>query len=348
MKNYKLDEMIRGWFVGNFDPSVFKTNDVEVGVKEYKKGDTEEKHHHKIATEITVIISGKVRMNDKIYSKGDIVMIYPGEATDFEALEDTTNVVVKLPGVNNDKYLGECQLVIPMTGLGSRFAKAGFDKPKPFIDVLDKPMIVRVLENLKYKDARYILIARKEHLTKEKKLVDEIKNNFNVEFIPIDKLTEGTACTVLYARKYINNDMPLMIANSDQIVDINIADFINDSFKRGLDGSILTFIDKEKNPKWSFAKLNNDLVVEVKEKEAITEFATVGIYFFNKGKIFVESAIDMIIENDRVNNEFYTCPVYNYAIKSGAKIGIYNIDFSKMHGIGTPEDLEIFKAINKL
>ncbi|ECT4085461.1 TPA: glycosyltransferase family 2 protein [Campylobacter jejuni] len=239
-------------------------------------------------------------------------------------------------------------IVIPMAGLGSRFAKAGFDKPKPFIDVLDKPMIVRVLENLKYKDARYILIARKEHLTKEKKLVDEIKNNFNVEFIPIDKLTEGTACTVLYARKYINNDTPLMIANSDQIVDINIADFINDSFKRGLDGSILTFIDKEKNPKWSFAKLNNDLVVEVKEKEAISEFATVGIYFFNKGKIFVESAIDMIIENDRVNNEFYTCPVYNYAIKSGAKIGIYNIDFSKMHGIGIPEDLEIFKAINKL
>ncbi|HEG6758148.1 TPA: glycosyltransferase family 2 protein [Campylobacter jejuni] len=239
-------------------------------------------------------------------------------------------------------------IVIPMAGLGSRFVNAGFDKPKPFIDVLDKPMIVRVLENLTYKGARYILIARKEHLTKEKKLVDEIKNNFNVEFIAIDKLTEGTACTVLYARKYINNDTPLMIANSDQIVDINIADFINDSFKRGLDGSILTFIDKEKNPKWSFAKLNNDLVVEVKEKEAISEFATVGIYFFNKGKIFVESAIDMIIENDRVNNEFYTCPVYNYAIKSGAKIGMYNIDFSKMHGIGTPEDLEIFKAINKL
>ncbi|MBX1798221.1 glycosyltransferase family 2 protein [Campylobacter jejuni] len=239
-------------------------------------------------------------------------------------------------------------IVIPMAGLGSRFVKAGFDKPKPFIDVLGKPMIIRVLENLKYKDAKYILIARKEHLIKEKKLVDEIKNNFNAEFIGIGKLTEGTACTVLYARKYINNNMPLMIANSDQIVDINIADFIDDSLNRSLDGSILTFIDKEKNPKWSFAKLNNDLVVEVKEKEAISEFATVGIYFFNKGKIFVESVIDMIIENDRVNNEFYTCPVYNYAIKSGAKIGIYNIDFSKMHGIGTPEDLEIFKAINKL
>ncbi|HDZ4962728.1 TPA: glycosyltransferase family 2 protein [Campylobacter jejuni] len=239
-------------------------------------------------------------------------------------------------------------IVIPMAGLGSRFVRAGFDKPKPFIDVLGKPMIIRVLENLKYKDAKYILIARKEHLIKEKNLVDEIKNNFNAEFIGIGKLTEGTACTVLYARKYINNNTPLMIANSDQIVDINIADFIDDSLNRSLDGSILTFIDKEKNPKWSFVKLNNDLVVEVKEKEAISEFATVGIYFFNKGKIFVESVIDMIIENDRVNNEFYTCPVYNYAIKSGAKIGIYNIDFSKMHGIGTPEDLEIFKAINKL
>ncbi|MBC5858325.1 glycosyltransferase family 2 protein [Campylobacter jejuni] len=239
-------------------------------------------------------------------------------------------------------------IVIPMAGLGSRFAKAGFDKPKPFIDVLGKPMIVRVLENLKYKDAKYILIARKEHLIKEKKLVDEIKNDFDVEFIAIDKLTEGTACTVLYARKYINNNMPLMIANSDQIVDINIADFINDSLNRSLDGSILTFIDKEKNPKWSFAKLNNDLVIEVKEKEAISELATVGIYFFGKGKIFVENVIDMIIENDRVNNEFYTCPVYNYAIKNGAKIGIYNIDFSQMHGIGTPEDLEIFRSINKL
>ncbi|EOI3894880.1 glycosyltransferase family 2 protein, partial [Campylobacter jejuni] len=235
-------------------------------------------------------------------------------------------------------------IVIPMAGLGSRFVKAGFDKLKPFIDVLGKPMITRVLENLKYKDAKYILIARKEHLIQEKKLVDEIKNNFNAEFIGIDKLTEGTACTVLYARKYINNDTPLMIANSDQIVDINIADFIDDGLNRSLDGSILTFIDKEKNPKWSFAKLNNDLVMEVREKEAISEFATVGIYFFSKGKIFVESAIDMIIENDRVNNEFYTCPVYNYAIKSGAKIGIYNIDFSKMHGIGTPEDLEIFKT----
>jgi dTDP-glucose pyrophosphorylase len=239
--------------------------------------------------------------------------------------------------------MSKINIVIPMAGLGSRFASVGFEKPKPFIDVDGKPMIVRVLDNLNYPDANYVLIARKEHLESEKVLVEQIVKDYNVTFIGIDKLTEGTACTVLYARKYINNDLPLLIANSDQIVDVSIRDYINDCFDRNLDGSILTFKDFDLNPKWSFAKLNaKGLVIEVKEKEAISEFATVGIYFFNKGSEFVNSALDMIIENDRVNNEFYTCPVYNYLIKNDAKIGVYNIEFSGMHGIGTPEDLAVY------
>lgn len=234
-------------------------------------------------------------------------------------------------------------VVIPMAGLGSRFAKAGYEKPKPFINVGGKPMIARVLENLSYPDARYILIARKEHIEKEAVLVKQIEKEYNAIFIPIDKLTEGTACTVLYARKYINNEDPLLIANSDQIVDIEIADFINDCKNRNLDGSILTFIDHLKDTKWSFAKLDNDnLVIEVKEKEVISEFATVGIYLYSKGRNFVDASIDMIIDNDRVNNEFYSCPTYNYAIQNGFKIGIYNIEFGQMHGIGTPEDLNLY------
>ncbi len=237
----------------------------------------------------------------------------------------------------------QINIVIPMAGLGSRFAKDGYKKPKPFIDVNGKPMIVRVLENLSYPNANYILIARKEHLEKEKELVQQIEQNYNGTFIGIDKLTEGTVCTILYARKYINSELPLLIANSDQIVDVSIPNFINDCFERNLDGSILTFKDEELNPKWSFAKLDkNNLVTQVKEKEAISEFATVGIYLFSKGNEFVNAAIDMIIENDRVNNEFYTCPVYNYLIADGAKIGIYNIEQSAMHGIGTPEDLNSY------
>jgi UDP-N-acetylglucosamine diphosphorylase / glucose-1-phosphate thymidylyltransferase / UDP-N-acetylgalactosamine diphosphorylase / glucosamine-1-phosphate N-acetyltransferase / galactosamine-1-phosphate N-acetyltransferase len=234
-------------------------------------------------------------------------------------------------------------IVIPMAGQGSRFSKVGYEKPKPFIDVNGKPMIVRVLENLEYPDARYILIARKEHMEKEPEIVRQIENEFNAIFLPIDKLTEGTACTVLYARKYINNDELLLIANSDQIVDVRIADFIDDCIERKLDGSILTFIDKHKDPKWSFAKIDeNNLVTEVKEKMAISEYATVGIYMYSKGKDFIDASIDMIIANDRVNNEFYTCPTYNYAIDSDSKIGIYNIKFEQMHGVGTPEDLDVY------
>ena len=98
--------MVKGWFVGNFQPTILKTNDVEVAVKRYKKGDREAPHYHKIATEITVIICGRVRMNGIEYGPDDIVVMEPGETTDFECLEDgTVNAVVKIPGANNDKYL---------------------------------------------------------------------------------------------------------------------------------------------------------------------------------------------------------------------------------------------------
>lgn len=231
-------------------------------------------------------------------------------------------------------------VIIPMAGAGSRFVEAGYDLPKPFIDVNGMPMICRVLENLKYKDAKYYLIARKDHVEREKAVVDSIKNNYNVEFICIDKLTEGTACTVLFARKFINNSNPLLIANSDQIVDIDIADYIDDCEKRGLDGSILTFIENEGDTKWSYAAINDDeMVVEVKEKEAISNFATVGLYLYSKGEYFVNAAIDMMIEQDKVNNEYYTCPTYNYLVRDKLNIGIHNIAFEKMHGLGTPDDL---------
>ena len=237
-------------------------------------------------------------------------------------------------------------IVIPMAGAGSRFNQAGYLKPKPFIDVAGKPMIVRVLENLAYANARYILIARKEHIEAEARLVREIERDFCATFIAIDHLTEGTACSVLYARKYINNDDPLLIANSDQIIDLSLADFIEDCSHRKLDGSILTFVDLYQDSKWSFARLGSDgTVTEVQEKKVISAYATAGIYLYAHGRDFVDAAIDMFVSRDRVNNEFYTCPTYNYAIREGKKIGIYNISANAMHGLGTPEDLEAYIKI---
>lgn len=239
-------------------------------------------------------------------------------------------------------------IVIPMAGAGSRFAKAGYKKPKPFIDVLGKPMICHVLDNLNMSGAKFILLVRKEHYENEQETIQWIKNNYNVEFVLIDKLTEGAACTVLHAHRLINNDTPLLIANSDQIVDMNIADYVHDSQRRNLDGSVLCFIDPELNPKWSFARLDDKgYITEIKEKQPISDEATVGIYYFERGSSFVENAIDMFVRNERVNNEFYVAPVYNYAIARGEKFGIYNIDFEAMHGTGTPEDLDkyiVFKT----
>lgn len=106
MRVEKLDDMTRGWFVGNFEPSVLQTSDVEVAVKRYAEGAFEESHYHKIATEITLVLSGKVVMFEREFSEGDIVVVEPEDETSFLALSDVVTVVVKHPGANNDKYPG--------------------------------------------------------------------------------------------------------------------------------------------------------------------------------------------------------------------------------------------------
>lgn len=105
MKTDHINNMIKGWFVGDFSPSLYKTQNVEVAVKSYNKGDREMCHYHKIATEITVVTRGKIKMNGVEYSEGDIIIMDPNEITDFECLQNNTqNVVVKIPGASNDKF----------------------------------------------------------------------------------------------------------------------------------------------------------------------------------------------------------------------------------------------------
>lgn len=231
-------------------------------------------------------------------------------------------------------------VLIPMAGEGKRFIDGGYQLPKPFIDVNGKPMIQRVLDNLKLKDAKYILLSRKEHLLNYQSYFDEIVTNSNVKFVSVDSLTEGAAMTSLYAFDLINADEPLLIANSDQIVDIDVKEFILDATQRKLNGSILVF--KDDDPKWSYVKLNDEgYFEELKEKKVISNLATVGMYYFSSGRNYIKFAIEMIIRNDRTNNEFYIAPIYNYMNKLlPNSIGIYEIDKSKMHGIGTPNDLE--------
>ena len=234
-----------------------------------------------------------------------------------------------------------------MAGKGSRFQEAGYAFPKPLIDIHGKTMIEIVIKNLTPKtDHKFIFICQKEHYEKydlHNIFKNTTKNNFEV--IQINGITEGAACTVLCAKKYINDENPLLIANSDQYIEADINSFIDKSSNQGVDGNIMTF--ESSHPKWSYVRLNSDkLVLETAEKKVISNEATVGIYYFKEGKDFVEGAENMIKKNIKSNNEFYVCPVYNELILKHKKITTDKIQVSKIHGLGTPEDLN--KFIKKL
>ena len=107
MRVHDLSQFTKGWFIGPFTPTLESSNAFECAVKKYSAGEYEAKHYHHIATEYTVIATGRVRMNGAEYGPNSIIEIKPGEATDFEALTDTITFVVKVPAINGDKYLGE-------------------------------------------------------------------------------------------------------------------------------------------------------------------------------------------------------------------------------------------------
>ena len=104
MKIMHLSDAVRGWFCGDFEPSIYKTSAVEVGIKNYKAGYHENPHYHKVSTEITTIISGEVKINNTTYVAGDIILIEPMEIVDFISVTDSITNVVKIPHTKNDKY----------------------------------------------------------------------------------------------------------------------------------------------------------------------------------------------------------------------------------------------------
>lgn len=234
-------------------------------------------------------------------------------------------------------------VLIPMAGEGSRFAQAGYTFPKPIIEVNGDPMIKVVVDNLNI-DANFIFIIRKEH--DEKFNISSTLKQIapNCQIISIDCLTEGAACTTLLAKDLINNDNPLLIANSDQFMEWDSCQFYH-SINTSIDGCILIF--ENVHPKWSYVKLDDDgNVTEVAEKVVISNHASTGVYYFYKGSDYVRYAESMISKDIRCGQsfngkgEFYVAPVYNEAIADDKIIKTFNVN--KMWGLGTPSDLEYF------
>jgi NDP-sugar pyrophosphorylase family protein len=227
-----------------------------------------------------------------------------------------------------------------MAGLGKRFSSVGYKSPKPLIDVMGKPMISRVIENLKFTEAYFIFIIDETQIPKLKfqNLVSEELSSFTI--VSIKENTCGPACSALLAEHSINNDDPLLIVNSDQIIhDFSIKSLLSFCDTHQADGVVGCFHSRsEKN---SYVKIDdNGLISDIKEKQVISEIATNGLHFWMRGSDFVSSCHEMISMDEMYNGEYYVAPSYNYLIKDGKKIlpFFYNLHFP----IGTPEDLESY------
>jgi len=222
---------------------------------------------------------------------------------------------------------------MPMAGSGERF-KNYSTLPKPLIQVDGMPMFQFAEKNIGIEFDERIFIVRKED-----DIADFVRSVYpEAKVIELDAKTEGTACTLLTAREHFDDGSSIFIANCDQYVDWDSERF-SGLVKSGVDGIIATFEEPDRSPKWSYALTDTDgNVIRVAEKDPISDVATVGYYYFKDGRDFITAAENMIAADDRVNNEFYTCPVYNYYLKLDKKVITYNVE--KMVGVGTPEDLD--------
>lgn len=235
-------------------------------------------------------------------------------------------------------------VLVPMAGEGSRFAEAGYTVPKPLIEVKGATLVQHAIDSLEVNNATYIFLAKSDHVgtySLDEKLREIVHVQNNVTIIPVDSPTEGAAVTTLLAKDLIDNEGPVIICNSDQLVDFDTPKFLQEIGKKNLDGCIAVF--ESTDPKWSYVALREDGTVgQVAEKEVISNMATVGIYYWKHGSDYVKYAEKMIAEDIRTNGEFYVAPVYNEAILENKVIGIYVVD--KMTSLGTPEDVETYAA----
>lgn len=245
---------------------------------------------------------------------------------------------IKVPWRNKNM-----NVLIPMAGAGSRFSQAGYTFPKPLVEVHGVPMIQKVVENLNV-DARYVFVVQSEHYEKYNlgQLLSLVSPG--CEVVQVSTLTEGAACTALLAKQFIDSEEPLLVANSDQLLEWNSNECLYSFSNDNVDGGILVF--EATHPKWSFVKLDSSgFVTQVAEKNPISNVATTGVYYWAKGSDFVRYAEQMVANNTRTNNEFYIAPVYNEALKDNKKVKVKYVE--KMWGVGTPEDLQYYLENNK-
>ena len=240
--------------------------------------------------------------------------------------------------INYNSLDNPINVVIPMAGAGSRFAVAGYDVPKPFIEFDGKMMIEHVLASFKRINAIFTLIMQEKFLSEQKGQIEKLQERYQLTIVTVPKLTMGAAITALAAHKAINFKYDIIFADSDNIFnDEDVFKFVTSVRSRDLSGALLTF--KSSNPCFSYAKADDKgLLIETREKEVISDHAICGMYYFKNLEDFKDAVIDLVVESDIQKGEFYMSNVYNHLRKTKDKIGIY--DIAHFDCVGTPEQLQ--------
>lgn len=252
------------------------------------------------------------------------------------------------------------KIVLPIAGRGSRFKvqenkNPEYGRPKPIIDVKGYPMVrwaTGSLPFIKHPNQEVngsvivhpqdiIFVALKEH-DDNHNLSSILKEHYGdgINIVFLDEVTRGAAETALQAKKFINNDEPVIVSDSDHFFD---GASLEKVFEKNpdVDGIIPVFEVLDGNTKWSFSRVGQDGFVDlVAEKQPISTWANIGGYYFGKGKDFVKIAEEAINNNELTNNEFYLAPLYNKLIEQGGKVKLAHPEY--VFGLGTPEDLEFF------
>jgi len=235
-------------------------------------------------------------------------------------------------------------ILIPMAGKNLYFSESDFPFPKPLIEIDRKTLIEHVILNLssidKYIQFIFVLSSadcRKFHLDNTLNIITENK----CKIVVLDNETKGAACSALMAISHINNDWPLIIANSDQLFDDPLADLI-DSLKEA-DAGVVTF--ESVHPRWSYVRLDEQgFIMETSEKRPISRDAIAGLYYFQEGKYFIQAAMRSIQKDSSVNGNFYIAPTLNELILDGKKIRAVKVDVQKYHTFYTPQKIKEYES----
>lgn len=235
------------------------------------------------------------------------------------------------------------KIVITMAGLGSRFRKAGYAIPKYEIIVHGETLFFWSMQSLiGYHCSDYIFIVRKEDNAKQFILNECSKLGITGEIVEIDHLTSGQAETALLAKPYWNAEEELLIYNIDTYIEanaMNYAELKGDGFIPCFEGN---------GDHWSFVKLNNQgKAIEVREKSRISQYCTVGAYYFKSAKLYEDLYCEYYSGEDHLEKgERYIAPLYNLLIQKGGEVFISNIPSQKVHVLGTPEEVHEFEKLN--